>query len=287
MELPPSGSSTALGAYGVRLRGVRLADRLLSPASPDWPTLDVVLRTATDAVAGAAVEHHIDDDSAHFMFTTGGDVVVDRAAGRATFTFPATQRPRPGDMVHPLLCTPVATFQSWAGRPAFHAGAFAVHGNAWAVMGAKGAGKSTLLASLAHLGAQVLTDDLVVVDDDEVLAGPSCIDLRTDSAAALDVGEDLGVVGTRRRWRYVLDTPPRQVPLRGWIVPTWDRSTTVTHLPPAQRVARLLANVALRRRPPAAGVLLELAARPVLEFSRPRGWRTMWTTAEILLDQLG
>jgi hypothetical protein len=275
------------GAYGVRLFGVHGADTLLPRALPGWPTLEVVVRTSVGTAVRSTAQQVVGDATAHYRFVTGGGVVIDRATRRATFTFPSDALlPRPDDLVHPLLCAPLATIQSWEGRSVFHAGAFAVGGGAWAVMGTKGAGKSTLLATLALLGAQILTDDLVVIADDEVLAGPSCIDLRTDSAGALGVGRDIGVVGTRRRWRYVLGTPLRRVPLQGWILPQWGDTVSIIELPIRNRVTQLLGNVALRPRPPAPSDLLELASYPHHVFTRPRDWRSIMAASQHLLDHL-
>jgi hypothetical protein len=109
---------------------------------------------------------------------------------------------------------------------------------AWAVLGDKENGKSTTLAWFALNGHPVLADDLLVVDGDAALAGPRCIDLRQESSERLGVGEPLGVVGQRARWRFELGDVPPRVPLRGFITLTWDRALA---LEPLRGVERLLA----------------------------------------------
>jgi hypothetical protein len=175
----------------------------------------------------------------------------------------------------------------WAGSSVFHAGAFVAGGAAWVVPGTKGAGKSTLLATMAMLGADVLADDLAVIDGGDVLAGPACIDLRTDAATWLGVGTDLGVVGHRRRWRYELPPVAARVPLGGWLALRWDSSTALQPLRPDGRIRMLLTGVALRPVPPPPDVLLELASLPGHTFARPRDRWSITRSAEYLLEALG
>jgi hypothetical protein len=51
------------------------------------------------------------------------------------------------------------------GREVFHAGAVALGGRAFALVGASGAGKSSLVAHLLLGGARFLTDDVLAIDD--------------------------------------------------------------------------------------------------------------------------
>jgi hypothetical protein len=279
-------AQTGLGAYGVALAGLDDAARLLRPAEPWWPSLQVEI-VELDTPRPIARERLTDHD-AQYRLTAGGSMTVERDSGRCTLAFPPGERaPSASDLVHPYLTTPLATVRHWAGSSVLHAGAFVAGGAAWVVPGTKGAGKSTLLAALAMLGADVLADDLAVIDGADVLAGPACIDLRSDAAAWLDVGDDIGVVGHRRRWRYELPPVPTRVPLGGVLALQWDQHAALQPLRVDDRLRMLLTNVALRPAPPAPDVLLALASMPGYTFARPRDWPSITTSAERLLEVLG
>jgi hypothetical protein len=132
-------------------------------------------------------------------------------------TFVSRTPPDPQALAHPPLSVTAAVAAWWEGLFAFHAGAFVFNGGAWAVLGDREAGKSTFMALMAQLGADVLADDLVVVEDHQVFAGPRCLDLRP-SAAYRFGGEYLGFIGNRKRWRLYLRLGVRRAPIRGFIV---------------------------------------------------------------------
>lgn len=273
-----------VGTYGLRLRGVEAARSLLATPAPGWPTVDVSIELEADETSAPA--DALAPDTARYRFTAGGHVVVQRSPRLAVFRFPDEAHVPPvRHLVHPYLCTPLATIHYWNGTPAFHGGAFIVDGGAWVVLGAKGAGKSTLLATLGTLGVPVLTDDLAIVPDDRVLSGPRCIDLRADAAQRLGVGDNLGVVGVRERWRYRLPDGPANAPLRGWILPDWGDAHGLIKVNATERLQALLANLALRAEPPQPDILLRLTALPCYRFLRPRTWATA-AGAERLLDAL-
>ena len=119
------------------------------------------------------------------------------------------------------------------GRAAIHGGAFLHEGRAWVLLGDKGQGKSSTLGWLATPGVPIITDDLVVCDEGDVLAGPRCVDLRADPARHLNVGRDLGVIGTRERWRIDVPPCPSRSPLRGWIFLEWGAEIAVERLAPS------------------------------------------------------
>src|SRR5262249_6109268 len=148
-----------------------------------------------------------------------GWVDLARAERRATFCLRTSLAD--GDLVHPYLAPAAAVAARWAGRESFHAGAVVVDGGAWGVLGDKETGKSSTLAWLALQGHEILMDDLLVLDGDDALAGPRCIDLREEPAARLGAGEPLGFVGLRERWRLTLDQVPARVPLHGWVTLAW------------------------------------------------------------------
>ena len=269
-----------MGVYGLRTLGLDAARRVLDAAEPSWPSLRVDV-----GVSSADPEYDtLDNRSARYRMHGGGYVTIDRKAGVARLLFPHTgRRPTPEEIVHPYLFSSAATINFWLGRHTFHAGAFVIDGGAWAIAGDKGAGKSSMLAWLALHGVPVLCDDLLVVDDGTALAGPACIDLRSQPAHRLGIGEDIGVVGTRARWRYVLGARPPRVPLRGWILPAWGDDLTTRALPASERIPRLLGNVALRATPKRLDALLDICALPCIELTRQQRWETLPSAVDRML----
>ena len=190
-----------------------------------------------------------------------GLVEIDRRRGEALFT--ARHKPTPDALVHPHLAPVAAIAARWRRHESFHAGAVILGDGAWAVMGAKGSGKSSLLAWLALSGHAVLTDDLLVIDaDGNALAGPRSIDLREGAAERFGVGEPLGVIGARERYRMVVGPVPAAVPLRGFIRLAWGGAPTVTPVPPAWRPAALAAQRAVRLIPRDPDLLVHLERAP-------------------------
>lgn len=186
----------------------------------------------------------------------------------------------------PHLSSAASTIAIWLGREPFHAGAFAHRGGAWGVLGEKGSGKTSTLAVLHLLGLTVLTDDLLVYAAGAVLAGPRCVDLRDGPAEILECGRDIGVVGTRRRWRLDLPVCPASVALRGWIVPEWGDSERLELVAPAKRLGVLPRFRALRVPWDDPRSLLELAAAPVYRWSRPRRPEMMRSVVAGLIERL-
>ena len=268
------------GGYGFRVEGVGSAQRLLVDVPSDWPLL--TLRTVLGFDAGHPVG--VDDDRARIR-VHDGLVEIDRRRGEALFT--ARQRPTPDALVHPHLAPVAAIAARWRRHESFHAGAVILGDGAWAVMGAKGSGKSSLLAWLALSGHAVLTDDLLVIDaDGNALAGPRSIDLREGAAQRFGVGEPLGVIGARERYRMVVAPVPAAVPLRGFIRLAWGGAPTVTPVPPAWRPAGLAAQRAVRLIPRDPDLLVHLSALPMVELRRPREWGRAADAADQLLCAL-
>jgi hypothetical protein len=74
------------------------------------------------------------------------------------------------------------------------------------VFGPKAAGKSTTLAWLAeHLGLTIISDDLAVVVDGAVLAGPRSIDLRIVEPIAPI--QRLQILGAQRTFSGLTENP--------------------------------------------------------------------------------
>lgn len=173
----------------------------------------------------------------------------------------------------------------WLGRPSFHAGAFVMDGGAWAVVGDREAGKSSTLAWLAAHGYEIVADDILVIEDGAVFAGPRSVDLRGDTAKQLGVGSELGVVGTRERWRLALpQLGAASVPLRGWIFLAWRSEPELRRLSCSACLTRLIGHIGMRRSAANPSALLELATLPAWDFGRKRDWQLMDQTGERLLS---
>lgn len=282
---PPEEQSGGLGCYGLALQGVDQAADLLRSVPSDAPALRVVLADApSPGLPPTAEQERFGPDAARFHLPGGGHVEVDRTTSTATFSFPNLGPVDHHHLVHPFMATSCATVSRWHGRDVFHAGSFVVDGQAWGVLGDKGRGKSTLMAWLASRDVPVLADDLLVLDGERVLRGPRCLDLRTDAALALGVGEDLGVVGARARARVPLSEAPPSAPLAGWVLPEWGEKVACQAVPVAERLARLHGNQALRVPTADAARFFRYAGLPTLALSRPRDWRTADAAGDALLD---
>ena len=191
----------------------------------------------------------------------------------------------PECVIAPHLTSAASTIAIWMGRPAIHGGAFLHEGGAWVLLGGKGLGKSTTLGWLAKAGVPIVSDDLVVCAGDRVLAGPRCVDLRAEPARQLDAGRDLGVVGTRERWRVDVPACPPSVPLRGWIFLEWGPEIATQRLSPVERMSRLAEHRAIAV-PWDPRTLLDLAARPAFAWYRPKGWRSVNRAIATLLARI-
>ena len=178
-------------------------------------------------------------------------------------------------LIHPILTMPVSVFCRWRGDVTLHAGAFEVDAGAWVIAGTREAGKSTMLATLAAAGCPIVTDDLVVVQDGDVLAGPDCVDLRPDAARRFPQARSIGEVGGRERWRVSTPASASRLPLRGFFVLGWGDGPEIDVSPlPARDVLSMLFSqeyIGLMGQADPLAVL-ELGALPAWQVRRPRDW---------------
>lgn len=251
-------------------------------APAHWPRLELAVNVTSEPPPGVDV---VGVDLAVIRLRSGGSVAIDRVEGRATFSLSA--HPRAGALVHPHLGAAAAIAARWLGRETFHAGGFVVRGGVWGLLGDRGAGKSSTLAALALAGVPVVCDDILVLDGETVMAGPRSIDLRPDAAHRFGVGEALGVIGTRERWRVGLDPIASELPLRGWVALGWDHEQTVTELRGSRRLLELMPHRALLLEPTEPGVLIGLSALPFYVLRRPHGWNSLEDAIGRLLDVVG
>lgn len=209
---------------------------------------------------------------ARYPDAPGGRVTVDRRAGVASFR--GANGLTSDELVHPRLGMLAAIYAQWLpGRMAFHAGAFISGEGAWAVVGERHDGKSTLMAALALAGVPVLGDDTLVLDGLRCLSGVRCIDLRPDAVVHLGVRDAVVTVRRGARERLLLDGPPREAPLAGWLFLRWADEPSIRALPTPERITRIASCQGWHRRgatDPAG--LLDFASLPAWELSRPRDW---------------
>jgi hypothetical protein len=270
------------GAYGLHLPDLADAAELLVDSPEHWR--DWRLKLA--AGRGRPTEH-VDDHRARVLSKPSGWVDVDRASSTSTLHLPT--RPTAHEIAQPRLGMSAVLAAHWRGNYSFHAGAFVAAGVAWGVLGDKKAGKSSLMATLELMGVPVLADDALILDEHgQALAGPRCIDLREQTATALGVGESIGVVGTRERYRMRLAPVPCEIPLGGFIRLSWGR-TAFTAVPPEERVGALVASFALRlpeRSERDHAALMEFLALPMMGFRRPRALARIEESAQRLLLEI-
>jgi hypothetical protein len=115
----------------------------------------------------------------------------------------------------------------------------------------------------------VVTDDLLILDEGRLLAGPRSVDLR-DDAAGLFGGEPLEIRAGRSRWRLRPGAVPAEVELAGFIHLAWGDSVEIRRVEPADRLPLLLANCVFGPTVADSTALLGLAARPTFRFVRPK-----------------
>ncbi len=272
--------TSTLGAYGLRIEGAGTAAPLLVPARADWPLFTLGSRIGSAAPGG----EHVSEADARLLLRNGGEITIDRSAGEIVFTVPEPVSDQA--LVHPYLAPAAAVIARWLGRESFHAGAFALDGGAWGVLGEREAGKSSLLAWLALEGRRVLTDDMLVIAGGSAFAGPRSVDLRRETAMQLGAGEELGVVGARERWRVGLPPIEPEARVAGFVFLEWGDGVSVTPVEPGERLARLLHHRGVRLPPASHEALLTLAALPAWELRRPADWTSLADAGQRLLGAL-
>jgi hypothetical protein len=276
----PDRSSALDGAWGVRFPGLAGPGLPLNEAPTTWPPVAVDVRV--QAHPGSQVEWS--RDRARHSLLGGHQIDIRRHPLAVELVLARPTAPE--CVIAPHLTSAASTIATWMGRAAIHGGAFLHDGGAWALLGDKGHGKSTTLGWLATAGVPIITDDLVVSDAGQVLAGPRCVDLRPEPAREMNAGRDLGVVGTRERWRVDVPACPASSPLRGWIFLEWGPEIALERLAPIERMSRLARHRALAVAWEDPGMLLDLATRPAFVWRRPNGWCNVEPAIARLLAQI-
>jgi hypothetical protein len=276
-----------LGAYGFTFDGVVEA-RSLFPTPASWPVFRVervVEQPAPDRAEPRAPVIELAPDRAALDLGATGRLVLERET--ATATYHTTSVLDDEALAHPYLGWTGAYAAWWYGRLAFHAGAFLLDGRAWGVLGDKEHGKSTLLALLHQSGVEVLTDDVLVLEQERCFAGPRSLDLRPASAERVEIpGAQVLEARNGTRRRLLLPLVEAEVALAGWIFLSWGDEIGIERVPPATRLTRLGDHRVVRTVHDDPVELLELAARPAWELHRPRSWDSLRETADRLLGTI-
>lgn len=270
------------GAYGFRL---------VSACSSPLPDLATV---AEDAPEVRLAWHEASSLLDARELSAGAVVLAQRAGGRLTVTRDPASVDSVGPwtttaeaMVHPIGTLGLALLASWRGHVTLHAGAVVIGGRAWVVCGERTAGKSSLLAMLASRGVPVLSDDLVVIDGRDVLAGPDCVDLRPDTARRFPGSRSMGVVVDRHRYRLSTDPSPPAAPLAGVWELEWSDDAeplTATALTTQERLNLLLRqHYAGLLGPPDHDTVFDMLEIPMWRVRRPRDWSAADQGVEALL----
>ncbi len=263
--------------YGLRVSGLDVAG-LGHRAPESWPhwTIGQVVGPADDAPGMSIWEAQ-----ARIGIPGTGELRLDRSRQRITLR---TQTRWSGEaLLHPGLSPAAAVIAHWMGRSSMHASAVVLDGRAWGIVAERGGGKSTTAALLAARGCPLLTDDLLVVEQQTCFAGPGAVDLRADAAERLG-GRALGRLGSRQRWRKPLPIGGFEVPLAGWIELRWsDVLTEVTRVEVADRLLVLSRHAGL---PVAGEHLLALADRPMLRLGRPQSAAVWSAGVDRLLEAM-
>lgn len=256
---------TALpGAYGLRYRG-DVGD-LLVAAPGHWPIVSVN-QTVGELVRST---EEFAEDYAELALVDGWASLT-REPARAEFTF--AREMTEGELAHPYLTRVAAAHTYWLRRESFHAGAFLVDGQAWAIAADREGGKSSTLAGLAVAGYPIVVDDLVVTEGSMTFAGPRSIDLREGAARFLDAGKPMGIHGGRARFRLSVGTVPSELRIHGWIFLNWGEEIEVRPLTPFERLQHLMQHRMVRG--PAQlepSNVLRLASLPCFVLTRPRSF---------------
>ncbi len=268
-----------LGTYGLRVSGLAGAERWMQPVPASAATLHVHVTSARPDASPTRV----DEREANIALIGGGRLLARR--DEATVTFATAAELSPDELLHPYLAPAAALTWQWRGREALHAGALAIGEGAVLLLGDKEAGKSTTLAWLAtRRSAIVLSDDLAVVVDGSVFAGPRSLDLRVPDAAG--AGE-LPVVRGGDRVRLALGSAPLALPVAGVVVLAWGPRLEVRPVPVADRLGVLARQRSFPGLPASGTELLDVAALPMVTVVRPRDAADVQATAVAILERFG
>ncbi len=268
------------GAYGLTVPGPPVGAEWWNeapdgwlPWRTEWQPSGAESWPEGPGVDGRRVQF-VGPDRAFLSMKPFGFLECDRLAG--TTTFFVSECPGEHGLIHPYFGPSAVVHAWWQGWEAFHAGGVVVGDRVWALLGDREFGKSSALAWFHANGWAVFADDLIVVAGGSVLAGPRCLDLREGAARRFGAGEDVGVIGARRRWRVRLPPVPPELPLAGWVVLSWSGGEPRVRKAAAdERLRALTRSRALLVPRDDSLAWLDLASAPMFVVERPRDWSVM------------
>ena len=273
-----------LGIYGFAVDGIDEPERYLLPAEPGWPRLTIVRNGAQDGIpAREPGTVRVEPERAEIWMTAGDRIEIDRAT--LTVRFSTRKALHDRVVLHPCLGLPASIASYWMGRQALHGGAFRHESGVFALMGVREAGKSSTLAWLLGRGHEIYSDDILILDQGALFAGPRSVDLR-DKAAAVLGGEDLGMVGNRMRWRLDPGAVEAVAPLAGVVHLEWGDRVSVERLGSGESLPSLVQNFVVQPKRAESLAYLELASLPAWRFTRPRDLTRIDEVNAQLLEEL-
>ena len=191
----------------------------------------------------------------------------------------------PDELVHPYLAPIAALVHRWRGVPALHGAALGSPQGALGLLGLRESGKSTTAAALVRAGLSLLSDDLIVVDQGQVLPGPLSVDLRPAGAELLGLSGDRVRGGERlRRLAAEVEVSREATALRVLVQLEFGDVTSVRPVPAGDRLAALAPHLYWPGIGNASRDLLALAAIPQVVLQRPRGEAGLGEAVVALLD---
>jgi hypothetical protein len=273
------------GLYGVRVTGIKDYSSL-APVPSAWPEWRITAEHGLDRDKNRP--ESVGSDEAFIRFGDGSTAEVWREDPGGRLQLRLAREVAGNDIAHPFLAPVGMLGAYWSDRLPLHAGSFGLGGRAWLLAAGKAGGKSTTLAMLELAGHPVLADDLSVIEADlTVHRGPRLIDLRRDAAEALGVGDDVGRVGDRERWRYRIADGPLTLPLGGIVIPSWGKPD-VELIVGSERLPMLGPSLALRIPGWWDELFMDIALSvPMLRWTRPRELSGSRPSLDQLVEAVG
>ena len=272
------------GAYGLTVAGLPAAAAWMQPPMNGAPRMDIRVEVGPTDDSPSRV----DRDSADLHLV--GGVRLRSHRGHETAVFRSSVRPPDTDLLHPYLGAAAALRWRWSGHEVLHAGAFVSAAGAVLVLGDKEAGKSTTLAWLASVqGVTIMSDDLAVLRENWVMAGPRALDLRPGVGARPGELEAAAADGEwvrhRQRLRLHLGPAPAELPVAGLVRLEWGPSVEVVAVPFSERLSLLGAQRSFPGLDTDPVAVLDLGTVPMVRLRRPRTLSCMPAVGR-LLDQV-
>jgi hypothetical protein len=276
---------TSRGLYGARVTGIGGCPSL-APVPSAWPEWRVVAEHGLDRAENRP--ESIGPDAAFIRFGDGSTAELSREDPGGRLRLSLAKEVASDDLAHPFLAPVGMLGAYWSDRLPLHAASFGIGGRAWLLVADKSGGKSTTMAMLDLAGYSVLADDLSVIEPDlTVHRGPRFIDLREDAARSLGVGDNVGEIGLRERWRYRIADGPLTLPLGGIVIPSWGEPG-VELIVGSERLPTLGPSLALRIPAWWDELFMDIAfSVPVLRWTRPREVQGSRRSLDQLVDAVG